>query len=164
MRSRVQKDDAHALRPRELAEFRQHDVERPIDFARREQGAIDFPQHLEGAPVPLQGHGREVEFSLERREFFDRAAGQRFEAALAQMGEATTQCAQRRQVPLGDQRGNGERHQNGEQHQNHRGGNEIGGRRAEGRFGREHHHRAGRNRIAGSGRRYVSHRAAPLPP
>ena len=54
MRGRVEQDHAHALAARELAELRQHHVERAIDLARGQQCAVYFAEHLEGAPVALQ--------------------------------------------------------------------------------------------------------------
>ena len=54
VRGRVEQDHAHALAARQLAELRQHDVERAIDFAGGQQRAIHFAEHFEGAPVALQ--------------------------------------------------------------------------------------------------------------
>ena len=104
VRGRIQQDHAHALRARQLAEFRQHDVERAIDLARGEQRAVHFAEHFERAPVPLQRQRGDVELALERRELLDRAARQGFEAAVAQARESALQRAQRRQVAFADDR------------------------------------------------------------
>ena len=108
VRGRVEQDHAHALAARQLAEFRQHDVERAIDFAGGEQRAVHFAEHFEGAPVALQRQRGEIELALERREFLDRAARQRFEAALAQAREPALQRAQRRQITFADDGGDRE--------------------------------------------------------
>ena len=117
VRGRIQQDDAHALAARQLAEFRQHDVERAIDLAGGEQRAVDFAEHFECAPVALQRQRGDVELALERREFLDGAARQRFEAALAQARESALQRAQRRQISFADDRGDREGDHDGERQQ-----------------------------------------------
>ena len=88
VRGRIEQDHAHALSAGQLAEFRQHDVERAIDLAGGQQRAIDLAEHFEGAPVALQGQRGGVELALERRELLDGAARQGFEAAFAQIARA----------------------------------------------------------------------------
>jgi hypothetical protein len=108
VRRRVQQHHAHALGAGELADLGQHEIERAVDFAGREQCAIHLTQHFEGAPVALQVEGSDVELALQRREFGNGQPRDGFEAALAQAQQAAMQRLHGGQVTLGDHRGHRE--------------------------------------------------------
>ena len=162
MRGGIHEDDAHALAARELAEFRQHDVERAVDFVRRQQRTIHFTEHFERAPIPLQRHRRDVELALERLEFFHGHARNRLELAVAQARESTLQLAQWRQIAFADDRGDSERDDDRQHDETECRGRELTEGVAERRFGRKDHDGVGAERIAALHRRNEGHGAAPF--
>ena len=145
--------DAHALAARQFAEFRQHDVERAIDFAGGQQRAIDFAEHLEGAPVALQvtcevalnsrSSGVNSSTALRGRFRSGVRAGARVRAAApaSAAGNARLMIAATAKA-MSD----------GERQQAERRGHQLRCRRAECRLGREHHDGVGGSRIAGRAR------------